>query len=189
MEVVLLIAAVALMLVGFFGYNPIRRKWAGIIGVGGAYIITLGIMLGVSLIGALIGAIFGGSTGGADAIEVILVVVFAVLCLGYMVFVMLTRCQTVAQRIMLPFVSLLIGFGFCWRLLAAIFLHMPMESGKESNDGFTFPQYIYDQADNRWELMNSGGDNANYYCPKTNETKMFYRSDFDLGSPSGFHQR
>lgn len=184
---VLLIAAFALMFVGFFGYNPIRKKWAGVIGVGGAYIITLGILLGVSLIGSIIGTILGAPTGGTSVVEVLLIVVFAVLCLGYMVYVMLTRCQTVAQRILLPFVALLIGFGFCWRLLAAIFLHMPMESGTESNDGFAFPKYLYDQADNPWELMNSGGDGANYYCQKTGETRMFYNSDFDLGSPSGFY--
>ena len=69
----------------------------------------------------------------------------------------------------------------------AIFLHMPMESG--TSNEFVFPQYLYDQWENPWELMNSGGDNANYYCRKTGETRMFYDSDFDLGSPSGFHQR
>ena len=184
---VLFMMAAALMLVGFFGYNPIRKKWARIIGVGGDYIITLGILLGVSLIGSVIGTILGAPTAGTSAMEVILVVVFAVLCLGYMAYVMLTRCQTVTQRILLPFVALLIGFGFCWRLLAAIFLHMPMESG--TSNEFVFPQYLYDQWENPWELMNSGGDNANYYCRKTGETRMFYDSDFDLGSPSGFHQR
>lgn len=58
-----------------------------------------------------------------------------------------------------------------------------------SEPEFEFPKYIYDNAENPWELMNSGSDNASYYCQKTGETKMFYKSDFDVGSPSGFHRR
>ncbi len=54
---------------------------------------------------------------------------------------------------------------------------------------FHFPQYIYDYDENPWELMNSGGDNANYYCQKTGETRMFYSSDFEYEAPSGFHRR
>lgn len=54
---------------------------------------------------------------------------------------------------------------------------------------FAFPRFIYDADEYPWELMNSGYDNATYYCQKTGETKMFHKSDFNIGSPSGFHQR
>ena len=43
--IILIGAAIAFMLIGFFGYNPLRKKFAGVIGVGGSYIILLGIML------------------------------------------------------------------------------------------------------------------------------------------------
>lgn len=58
-----------------------------------------------------------------------------------------------------------------------------------SEADFEFPRFLYDGEENPWELMNSGSDNASYYCQKTGETKMFYKSDFDVGSPSGFHRR
>ena len=47
----LLIAAVVLMLIGFFGYNPLCRKYAGVIGVGGSYVILIDLMLLVSSVG------------------------------------------------------------------------------------------------------------------------------------------
>ena len=59
----------------------------------------------------------------------------------------------------------------------------------EPQTGFSFPVYLYDYDENPWELINSGYDNASYYCQKTGETRTFYQSDFDIGSPSGFHQR
>ena len=111
--ILLIIAAIALMLAGFLAYNPLRRKYAGIIGVGGSYIVLLGVMLLISSIGQIIGAITGESR--ASALEIILGLIVMLLSLGYMVYVMLTRCRTVAQRILLPFVACLIGFGFCWR--------------------------------------------------------------------------
>ena len=42
--IILIIAAIAFMFLGFFAYNPIRRKYAGIIGVGGSYLVLLGVM-------------------------------------------------------------------------------------------------------------------------------------------------
>lgn len=63
-----------------------------------------------------------------------------------------------------------IGFGFCWRLLAAIFLHMPMESGKksamdeieEAHDVSKMPSIIYDDGNNRWQRVTLNKDNATY---------------------------
>ena len=96
--IILIIAAIAFMFLGFFSYNPIRRKYAGIIGVGGSYVVLLGVMLLFSSIGQIIGTITGKSN--VSALEIVLGVVVMLLCLGYMVFVMLTRCETVAQRIL-----------------------------------------------------------------------------------------
>lgn len=183
---ILIIIAVVLMFVGFFGYNSLRKKWNGVIGVGGAYIITLGILLGVSLFGSIIGTIFGASTEGASVGEVILVVIFTVLCLGYMVYIMLTRCQTLAQRVLLPFVALVIGFGFCWRLLASIFLHIPMEDGK-STGGFAFPAIMYDPNGEQYRLQSDSGDHADYYCERTGQSAQFHKADFEDG-PYGWRK-
>lgn len=59
----------------------------------------------------------------------------------------------------------------------------------EPQTAFSFPAFLYDYDENPWELISSGYDNATYYCQKTGETTMFYQSDFDIGSPSGFHRR
>lgn len=63
------------------------------------------------------------------------------------------------------------------------------KTAAETQTGFTFPRFIYDGNENPWELMNSGYDNATYYCQKTGETETFYKSDFEFGVPSGFHLR
>ncbi|MGN1127348.1 MAG: hypothetical protein ACI4T6_00165 [Candidatus Flemingiibacterium sp.] len=60
---------------------------------------------------------------------------------------------------------------------------------KEDNTVFEFPRFIYDEDGNPWELMSSGTDNARYYCQKTDVCADFYSSDFEYGSPSGFHRR
>lgn len=62
-------------------------------------------------------------------------------------------------------------------------------SEPETETPFVFPAYIYDSDENPWELMNSGYDNATYYCQKTGQTETFYKSDFDIGAPVGFHRR
>ncbi len=181
--ILLIIAAIALMLAGFLAYNPLRRKYAGIIGVGGSYIVLLGVMLLISSIGQIIGAITGESR--ASALEIILGLIVMLLSLGYMVYVMLTRCRTVAQRILLPFVACLIGFGFCWRLLAAIVAHVPMESGKSGN---FFPAILYDTSDNQFRLLSESGDHADYYCEKTGQRVQFYESDLSDGLPNGWRR-
>lgn len=162
----LIILAILLMVVGYFGYNPLRKKWAGIIGVGGSYIVLLGVALFVMMIGSLISLITGGSTEGG-IVEVIISVIAMLLCLAYMVHVMLTRCETTAQKILLPFVACLIGFGFCWRLLASIVFHTPMESGEQGAgsefDLSRLPTIIYDDSNHEWKKRGTYGDQAVYY--------------------------
>ena len=43
--VILVVLACLAMLGGAIFYNPLRRRMAGIIGVGGAYIVLIGVML------------------------------------------------------------------------------------------------------------------------------------------------
>lgn len=182
MEAVLIGLAAVAMLGGTFCYNPIRRKMAGIIGVGGAYVIVLGIMLLAGSIGTLI----NGNSAGTSTGEMVMMIVVMVVCLGYMVLVMITRCHTVSQRIWLPIAACLIGFGFCWRLLAAVVLHIPMESGKKEET--KFPKILYDNNENIYQLLNDSGDHADYYCQKTGETKQFWESDLADGLPFGWRR-
>ena len=176
---------------GFFLYNPVRRKYSGVVGVVSSYFIATGLLL----LAGIIGAIFipsMRSSAGDDVMSAIIMIIIAVVAVLYLIFIMITRCRTVLQRIMLPFAVLIIAFGFATRLMAAIFLHWPMENGKSDADAdatATFPEYIYDHDENPWQLISVGGDNANYYCQKTGETRMFYISDFEYGAPTGFHRR
>lgn len=182
--IILIGAAIAFMLIGFFGYNPLRKKFAGVIGVGGSYIILLGIMLLCAAIGQIIRT--AGGDHSVSTLEIMGTGVIALLCLGYMVFVMIGRCETTAQRVALPFVACLIGFGFIWRLLAAIVLHMPMESGKQEEKS-VFPPRIYDPQGVLFDLVYAGTDSAQYECAKYGTKVRFYDTDFrDGGTPTGW---
>ena len=182
--IILIIAAITFMFLGFFAYNPLRRRYAGIIGVGGSYVILLGVMLLFSSIGQIVGTITG--TSNVSTLEIVLGVVIMLLCLGYLVYIMLARCDTVAQRILLPFAACLIGFGFIWRFLAAIVFHMPIESGKTTVS--TFPSILYDPSENQFRMISQGGDQANYYCEKTGQRVLFYTSDIAEGLPNGWRR-
>ena len=172
---------------GFFLYNPVRKKYSSIIGVGGSYLVAIGLILVISLICSIFSPSMRESMDGGVA-GLIIYIVLALVTIAYLAFIMMTRCTTVTQRVMLPFVILIIAFDFATRMLASLVFHIPMESGQ--NNEFEFPKFIYDDAENSWELMNSGADNATYYCQKTGETsKMLYKSDFEYGAPSGFHLR
>ena len=69
-------------------------------------------MLLVSSVGQIARMIAGDSK--TSMLEIILGLVIMLVCLAYMAYVMLTRCETAVQRILLPVVACLIGFGFCW---------------------------------------------------------------------------
>ena len=174
----LLIAAVVLMLIGFFGYNPLCRKYAGVIGVGGSYVILIDLMLLVSSVGQIARMIAGDSK--TSMLEIILGLVIMLVCLAYMAYVMLTRCETAVQRILLPVVACLIGFGFCWEPSS---FTCPWRAA-----GAAFPSVLYDNYENRFELLNAGGDNATYYCQKTGQQVLFYESDLADGVPNGWRR-
>lgn len=48
-----------LCLAGTIGYKDLRRKWAGIIGVGGSYIVLIGVVQLVVLVAGLIKGLVG----------------------------------------------------------------------------------------------------------------------------------
>lgn len=185
----ILIPVLLIFIVGsFFLYNTVRRKYREIIGVGGSYLLATGLILLIALIVAIFSPEMRNSMEGG-VVGLIIYIVLALAAVAYLVFVMLIKCKNVAQRIMLPFAVLIMAFGFATRFLASIFLHLPMESGKEEEEEI-FPRFIEDDNGNKWELMNHGVDNATYYCQKTSEQRFFYKSDFKEGlSPTGFHRR
>lgn len=184
---VLGVILLVLCLVGTIGYNGLRRKWAGIIGVGGSYVILLGVMLLIATIGTLIKAVTGQELG-SGAGEIIATVVVMLICLGYMVLVIVGRCKTTAQKVMLPFVACLIGAGFIWRLLLAIVAHVPMDNGENKSSGLeAMPDIIYDTNNSRavWHKQATYGDHVVYYGPN-GETVSFYQSDIEGANYKGF---
>ena len=176
-----------LCLVGTIGYNSLRRKWAGIIGVGGSYAILLGVMLLFATIGTVIKAITGQELG-SGAGEIVGTVIVMLICLGYMAMVIVGRCETTAQKVMLPLVACLIGAGFIWRLLLAIVAHVPMDSGETKASGLdAMPDIIYDTNNARavWHKQGTYGDHVVYYGPN-GDTVTFYQSDIEGANYKGF---
>ena len=178
---VLIGIAVAIVIAGGLFYNPLRRKMYGIIGVGGSYMATIGIMVLAMLIGSLFA---GGGDMGASAAEIIVYIVFMLIGVGYLVYVMIVRCQTVMQRIFLPIVAVMIAFGFGWRLLGAIVLRLPMVTNadlaaSEEAASPKFPERVTDDQGETWELQNAGSDNAEYRCRKDgNSITVWYTGDY-----------
>ena len=180
--VILVVLACLAMLGGAIFYNPLRRRMSGIIGVGGAYIVLIGVMLVIMCIGQL----FGAAGAAANGTEIVMSVVFMVLALGYMVFVMLTRCSSASERILLPFAACLIGLGFAWRLLGAIVLHIPMKNGKTERKS-VFPASIIAPDGETFTLENDSNDHATYYCSRTGQRAQFRDADFEDGFPTGWY--
>ncbi len=179
----------ALLVIAVFGgaifFNKLRCKMYGIVGVGGSYVILMGIMLLCSLLLQL----FTDSDGIANSkTELLGASIVMVVCLGYMVFVMLTRCDSALQRILLPFAACMIGGGFILRLLCAIVLHIPMGDGVPETAAAVFPHSIISPDGETFELENDSGDNATYYCSRTGQRAHFRDVDFTDGFPTGWYQ-
>ena len=60
---------------------------------------------------------------------------------------------------------------------------------KPESTTYSFPNHLIDYDGNTWDLMNSGSDNANYYCSATGQTRYVHMTEFDCGPPSGFYRR
>ena len=171
--------AVVLMLGGGIFYNKLRAKVYGVIGVGGCYMATIGIMVLFMLIASL----FGG--GFASAAEAVVAVVFMLFGIGYLVYVMITRCSTVTQRVLLPVVAVMIAFGFCWRFILALIFKIPMDSGAPAAP--RFPASLTDDQGDVWKLVTDSNDHAEYECRKTGaRTTVWYTGDY-VALPAGWH--
>lgn len=179
MVVFLLILALAYFGGSYFAYNALRRKYAGIIGIPGSYFILLTAFL---VIGLIRGIFTGGF--GESALELILTILIMLAGIAYTV-LMILRCETLADKILLPIAAILIGSGFCIRFIAAIAFHVPMESGNVE-DKNVFPPSMRDSGGDVWELQTHNDVSAEYRCAKTGERRQFGVGDFSNGRPFGF---
>lgn len=178
MVVFLLILALVYFGGSYFAYNGLRRKYTGIIGIPGSYFILLTAFL---VIGLIRGIIKGGF--GETPLELVLTIVIMLAGIAYTV-LMILRCETLADKILLPFAAILIGSGFCIRLVAAIAFHVPMESGKV--ESVSFPPSMRDSSGDIWELKTHNDVMAEYYCGKTGARREFGIGEFSSGMPFGF---
>ena len=168
MVVFLLILALAYFGGSYFAYNALRRKYAGIIGIPGSYFILLTAFL---VIGLIRGIFTGGF--GESALELVLTILVMLAGIAYTV-LMILRCETLADKILLPIAAILIGSGFCIRFIAAIAFHVPMESGKVE-DKNVFPTSMRDSGGDVWELQTHNDVSAEFGI-----------GDFSGGRPFGF---
>ncbi len=176
-----------LCLAGTIGYKNLRRKWAGIIGVGGSYIVLIGVVQLIVLVAGLIMGLAGNNAAfsfGDIAGSVFLTVV----CLLYTALIIFSRCETTAQRLTLPFAACMIACGFAWRLVFSIITHAPMDSGETASSPLdSMPDTIYDTNNGRatWRKQGVYGDHVDYYGPN-GETVTFYQSDVEGENFKGF---
>lgn len=175
MEIFIIVVAIIAMWVGAICFNPLRRKMSGIIGVGGSYLILAGVMLLVMLLSSL----FSGAGLGESAFEGIIAIIFLLLCIAYTVYVMLVRCNSVKQRILLPFAAVLIGLGFCLRFLGALIFHIPMGNGGSP----AAPKAIYNSSKQRYNLVAETELYADYMLENGSDSIRIIKND---GLPSGW---
>ena len=178
MVVFLLILALVYFGGSYFAYNGLRRKYAGIIGIPGSYFILLTAFL---VIGLIRGIIKGGF--GETPLELVLTILVMLAGLVYTV-LMILRCETLADKLLLPIAAVLIGSGFCIRFIASIAFHVPMESGKV--ESVSFPPSMRDSSGDIWELKTHNDVMAEYYCGKTGARREFGVGEFSSGMPFGF---
>ena len=178
MVVFLLILALVYFGGSYFAYNGLRRKYAGIIGIPGSYFILLTAFL---VIGLIRGIIKGGF--GETPLELVLTIVIMLAGIAYAV-LMILRCETLSDKILLPFAAILIGSGFCIRFIASIAFHVPMESGKV--ESVSFPPSMRDSSGDIWELKTHNDVMAEYCCGKTGARREFGVGEFSSGMPFGF---
>ena len=138
------------ILYGLLTWKKLRARWSNVIGVGGAYIILLGLMLLFVGIGSLIGgAGFSGQT--------VVILVLGMLALVYCVLKML-RLPTIRQKILFPFAAVSIAGAFSWKLIFGIVFHTGLSGTPEGE----LPTIIYDQENNPWTCLNREGEEAEY---------------------------
>lgn len=176
-----------LCLAGTIGYKSLRRKWAGIIGVGGSYIVLIGVVQLVVLVAGLIMGLAGNNAAFSFG-DIAGSVFLAVVCLLYTALIIFSRCETTAQRLTLPFAACMIACGFAWRLVFSIITHAPMDSGETASSSLdSMPDTIYDTNNGRatWRKQGVYGDHVDY-CGPNGETVTFYQSDVEGENFKGF---
>ncbi len=179
---ILIIVVILAMLASLFGYARLRRAYNGVIGVPGSYFATIGLMLTVYMI---IGLFQPKTEVGAGIAEIIFTIAVAIIAIGYLVFVMLCKCNTLAQKIFLPFAVVLIAFGWCWRLLGAIFMKIPMQVDMGEKKA-AFPEMLRSPDGDDYRKINDSGEQADYECSRTGKRVHFWWSDFEDGCPTGW---
>ncbi len=166
-------------MVGIFRYDKLKSKWSGIMGVGKGYFIATGLVAAVGLIIAIVMAIksrSGSAEITSDELLAGIIVCLIFVILGVFLFLgCAKRCETKAQVIMLPFVALLMSFGFSLRLMGALFtLISPGGSeasgeASEENDvpagNAIFWDVIKDEYGNEYKLQSTHMDAAYYISP------------------------
>lgn len=178
--IILVVALMVFTAISTIRYNALRCKWYGIIGVGGSFLVMFGLMVLVMLVGGLIQDPGSMSFGNTFVYWIILIA-----AVYYVVKLMLGRCYTAKDRIMLPIAAVMICFGFIVRLILGMLIKMPMSDGSTSKRGY--PTVLHDEQENEYRLQNDSGDHADYYCAKTGATRQFWKADFeDAGLPAGW---
>ena len=178
---------IGLCLAGTIGYKNLRRKWAGIIGVGGSYIVLIGVVQLIVLVAGLIMGLAGNNAAFSFG-DIAGSVFLAVVCLLYTALIIFSRCETTAQRLTLPFAACMIACGFAWRLVFSIITHAPMDSGETASSPLdSMPDTIYDTNNGRatWRKQGVYGDHVDYYGPN-GETVTFYQSNVEGENFKGF---
>ena len=175
--------AVVAMLAGAIFYNKLRASVYGIIGVGGSYFATIGIMVLVMLISSIFS---GFDSLGASSAEIVVYIVFMLAGVGYLAYVMVVRCETAMQRVLLPLIAVMIAFGFCWRFIMMLIFKIPMGNGAPAAP--KFPATLTDDKGELWKLKSDAGDHAEYYCLKTGDTTtIWYTGDY-AAIPAGWRE-
>lgn len=160
MIVVIVFIVSVCMIGGTIGFNPIRRKLNGIIGIGGCFICMTGIVMYISLVGGLVSALLSGEKITSNLIEVVILLAITAGCMGYMIHIMMTKCTTTFEILTLPLFALFVALGFGWRVMLQYFLHLEMEGGTASSRGF--PKTIHDSWGVEWRLTSDMGYAGEY---------------------------
>ena len=165
-------------------------------GIGGAYLITIGIISFFATIVALVECI----AGNAAFIDFVIYLILTAVLNIYTV----KRCMALGNPGRIPVMLIdawMIAFAFVWKLLFAVLTHSTIPGKKSSDDQNggckdydlkRMPSVIYDDNDERWERVDyqSEGTEA-VYRNRDGEDIRLYHTDitgnFAMTSAGNFH--
>lgn len=177
--VILIGTAIVLMLMGSIFYKQLCAKYKGVIGVGGAYVVLIGIMTLCTLIGNIF------TRESFKLIELVISIIFAMIGLGYLVYVMIACCDTAMQRIMLPIATIMIALGFCLRFILSLVFKFPVNDNVGKPESPNFPESIIDNQGDTWNLCWSDNEKAEYQCRKTGDRTVIWYTG-EINYPNGW---